>query len=184
MHCFFDIWMIREISKMLNYIFSVFPCFLNEFFMIFLNKFLFILFYVPLEVLSEARFWPILIKYWTTIDTFVVINFYRTAIIAELVCAMACHKIAAFGFLYKSTAPRTLFNTFICHFLLYLNFIYISVSFVLHASLSRMRFGIAIETYDGLALVTFMILYGIITFNFVILFYLCINELALRGWAI
>lgn len=169
---------------MLYYKFSVFPCFLNEFFMVFLNKFLFILFYVPLEVLSEAKFWPILIKYWTTIDTFVVINFYRTAIITELFCAMACHEITAFCFLYKSTAPRTLFNTLFSHFLFYLYFIYVSERFVLQARLSWMRFSIAIETNDGLTLVTFVELYVIVAFNFVILFYLCINELALRGWTI
>lgn len=109
--------MIREISKVLNNVFSVFLSFLNEFFVNFINIFLFIGFDIPLEMLSNTIFRSILIKYRAAIDAFVVIYFNGTAIIAELLSTMACHKIAPLGFLDKSAAPRTLFNTFICHFL-------------------------------------------------------------------
>jgi hypothetical protein len=120
MHCFFDIFMIWEISKMLNDKFSVLLSFLYEFFMIFFNKFFFLLFDIPLKVLSDASFRPLFIKYRTPIDAFVIIYFNCTAIIAEFFSTMTCHEITAFAFFNKSAAPRTLFDASLSHFLFYL----------------------------------------------------------------
>ncbi len=83
----------------------------------FIYIFLFIRFDVPIEVLSDKIIRSILIKYRAAIDAFVVIYFNGTTIIAELLSAMACHKIATLSFLDKSATPRTFFNTFFSHFL-------------------------------------------------------------------
>jgi hypothetical protein len=176
--------MVREISKMLNNKFSVFLSFLNEFFMIFIYKFFFIRFNFSIKELSDAIFRSLIIKYRAAIDAFVVIYFDGTTIIAELFCAMTSHEITAFSFLYKSAAPRTLFNTFFSHFLFQLYLINISERFVLQARLPRVRFCIAIEADQGLTLVTLVVLYVMIPFNIVILFYLFINKLALRCWTV